>query len=209
MRAHLSTCASPSVHARSARAGIGERESRQDWGQQLVVRGQLHLPTGKLVMRVDRVAAQTSPVLQLEGHVIPRCARARASEAGRPEVRDAVWGPLDVVESEQWATRRATERASVSGRKQVRMLLWEGYRRHTGPELHKFAFNSSVLDQGLPKRGHCSVCSGRGSNLSLTSKVRPRSTLVDSRSGKSRGDVWHDGRLVPARQGRHRLGGGL
>jgi hypothetical protein len=63
-------------------------------------------------MRVARVADQTSPVLQLEGHVIPRCARARASEAGRPEVRDAVWGPLNVVESEQWATRRATERAS-------------------------------------------------------------------------------------------------
>jgi len=73
--------------------------------------GQPHLPTGKLVMRVAHVAAQTSPVLQLEGHVIPRCARARASEAGRPEVRDAVWGPLNVVESEQWATRRATERA--------------------------------------------------------------------------------------------------
>ena len=55
---------------------------------------------------------KTTPVLQLEGHVIPRCARARASEAGRPEVRDAVWGHLNVVESEQWATRRATERAS-------------------------------------------------------------------------------------------------
>jgi hypothetical protein len=56
--------------------------------------------------------AQTRPVLQLEGHVVPRCAQARASEAGRPEVREAVWGHLSVVESEQWATRRATERAS-------------------------------------------------------------------------------------------------
>ena len=46
----------PSVHARSARAGTGERESGRVWGQQLVVRGQLHLPTVKLVMRVARVA---------------------------------------------------------------------------------------------------------------------------------------------------------
>ena len=38
-----------SVHARSARVGIEERESSRDWGQQLVVRGQLHSPTGQLV----------------------------------------------------------------------------------------------------------------------------------------------------------------
>ena len=36
--------------------GIGERESRRGWGQQLVVRGQLHSPMGKLVMRVAHVA---------------------------------------------------------------------------------------------------------------------------------------------------------
>ena len=36
--------------------GIGERESRRYWGQQLVVRGQLHSPLGKLVMRVAHVA---------------------------------------------------------------------------------------------------------------------------------------------------------
>ena len=36
--------------------GIGERESRRDWGQQLVVRGQLHSPMVKLVMRVAHVA---------------------------------------------------------------------------------------------------------------------------------------------------------
>ena len=47
---------SPIVHARSAQVGIGERDSRQGWGQQLVVRGQLHSPMGKLVMRVAHVA---------------------------------------------------------------------------------------------------------------------------------------------------------
>ena len=47
---------SPIVHARSAQVGIGERESRRYWGQQLVVRGQLHSPLGKLVMRVAHVA---------------------------------------------------------------------------------------------------------------------------------------------------------
>ena len=36
--------------------GIGERESRRGWGQQLVVRGQLHSPMVKLVMRVAQVA---------------------------------------------------------------------------------------------------------------------------------------------------------
>ena len=44
------------VHARSAQVGIGERDSRRAWGQQLVVRGQLHSPMGKLVMRVAHVA---------------------------------------------------------------------------------------------------------------------------------------------------------
>ena len=47
---------SPIVHAQSAQVGIGERESRRYWGQQLVVRGQLHSPLGKLVMRVAHVA---------------------------------------------------------------------------------------------------------------------------------------------------------
>ena len=47
---------SPIVHARSAQVGIGERDSRRGWGQQLVVRGQLHSPMGKLVMRVAHVA---------------------------------------------------------------------------------------------------------------------------------------------------------
>ena len=50
----------PSVHARSARVGIGERESRRAWGQQLVVRGQLHLPSGKLVMRVGPFESTTT-----------------------------------------------------------------------------------------------------------------------------------------------------
>ena len=47
---------SPIVHARSAQVGSGERDSRRAWGQQLVVRGQLHSPMGKLVMRVAHVA---------------------------------------------------------------------------------------------------------------------------------------------------------
>ena len=47
---------SPIVHARSALVGIGERDSRRAWGQQLLVRGQLHSPMGKLVMRVAHVA---------------------------------------------------------------------------------------------------------------------------------------------------------
>ena len=47
---------SPIVHVRSAQVGIGERESRRGWGQQLVVRGQLHSPMVKLVMRVAQVA---------------------------------------------------------------------------------------------------------------------------------------------------------
>ena len=45
----------PSVHARSARVGTGERESGRDRGQQLVVRGLLRSPTGKLDMRVARI----------------------------------------------------------------------------------------------------------------------------------------------------------
>ena len=45
----------PSVRARSARVGTGERESGRDRGQQLVVRGLLRSPTGKLDMRVARI----------------------------------------------------------------------------------------------------------------------------------------------------------
>ena len=63
----------PSVHARSARVGIGERESRRAWGQQLVVRGKLHLPTGKLVMRVARVAPKRARCFNSKGtsfHVV-------------------------------------------------------------------------------------------------------------------------------------------
>ena len=44
------------MHAQSAQVGSGERDSRRAWGQQLVVRGQLHSPAGKLVMRVAHVA---------------------------------------------------------------------------------------------------------------------------------------------------------
>ena len=47
---------SPSVHARSARMGTGEHESGRDRGQQLVVRGLLRSPTGKLDIRVARNA---------------------------------------------------------------------------------------------------------------------------------------------------------
>ena len=43
------------MRARSARVGTGERESGRDTGQQLVVRGLLHSPTGKLDMRVARI----------------------------------------------------------------------------------------------------------------------------------------------------------
>ena len=52
----LQQAVSPIVHARSAQVGIGERESRRGWGQQLVVRGQLHSPMVKLVMCVAHVA---------------------------------------------------------------------------------------------------------------------------------------------------------
>ena len=41
--------------------GIGERESRRYWGQQLVVRGQLHSPMGKLVMHVAHVGYRLRP----------------------------------------------------------------------------------------------------------------------------------------------------
>ena len=47
---------SPIVQARSAQVGIGERDSRRAWGQQLLVRGQPHSPMGKLVMRHAHVA---------------------------------------------------------------------------------------------------------------------------------------------------------
>ena len=64
---------SPIVHARSAQVGIGERESRRYWGQQLVVRGQLHLPMVKLVMRVARVAPKRARCFNSKGtsfHVV-------------------------------------------------------------------------------------------------------------------------------------------
>ena len=76
--------------------GIGERESRRAWGQQLVVRGQLHLPTGKLVMRVARVGPKRARCLNWKGtsfHVVlelkhvkpvdPRSA-TRKADAGSP-----------------------------------------------------------------------------------------------------------------------------
>ena len=53
--------------------GIGERESRRAWGQQLVVRGQLHLPMVKLVMRVARVAPKRARCFNSKGtsfHVV-------------------------------------------------------------------------------------------------------------------------------------------
>ena len=52
---------SPIVHVRSAQVEIGERESRWGWGQQLVVRGQLHSPMVKLLMRVAHVAPIRAP----------------------------------------------------------------------------------------------------------------------------------------------------
>ena len=61
------------MHARSARVGIGERESGRVWGQQLVVRGQLHLPMVKLVMRVARVAPKRARCFNSKGtsfHVV-------------------------------------------------------------------------------------------------------------------------------------------
>ena len=48
----ISNCA----RTKCTQVGIGERESRRGWGQQLVVRGQLHSPMGKLVMHVAHVA---------------------------------------------------------------------------------------------------------------------------------------------------------
>ena len=63
----------PSVRARSARVGTGERESGRVWGQQLVVRGQLELPTVKLVMRVARVAPKRARCFNSKGtsfHVV-------------------------------------------------------------------------------------------------------------------------------------------
>ena len=54
------------VHVRSAQVGIGERESRRGWGQQLVVRRELHSPMGKLVMPCCSRCAHPGPVLQLE-----------------------------------------------------------------------------------------------------------------------------------------------
>jgi hypothetical protein len=70
----LSPCRIPKcARARSARVGIGERESRRAWGQQLVVQGQLHLPTGKLVMRVARVALKRARCFNSKGtsfHVV-------------------------------------------------------------------------------------------------------------------------------------------
>ena len=53
--------------------GIGERESGRVWGQQLVVRGQLHLPMVKLVMRVARVAPKRARCFNSKGtsfHVV-------------------------------------------------------------------------------------------------------------------------------------------
>ena len=48
----ISNCA----RTKCAQVGSGERDSRRALGQQLVVRGQLHSPMGKLVMRVAHVA---------------------------------------------------------------------------------------------------------------------------------------------------------
>ena len=44
-----------------------KRESGRVWGQQLVVRGQLHLPSGKLVMRVARVGPKRARCLNWKG----------------------------------------------------------------------------------------------------------------------------------------------
>ena len=85
----------PSVHARSARVGTGERESGRDRGQQLVVRGMLRSPTGKLDMRVARIPPIGAWSRYLKGksahaaleltHVEPVDERSETRKA------DAVW----------------------------------------------------------------------------------------------------------------------
>ena len=85
----------PSVHARSVRVGTGERESGRDRGQQLVVRGMLRSPTGKLDMRVARIPPIGAWSRYLKGksahaaleltHVEPVDERSETRKA------DAVW----------------------------------------------------------------------------------------------------------------------
>ena len=83
------------MHARSVRVGTGERESGRDRGQQLVVRGMLRSPTGKLDMRVARIPPIGAWSRYLKGksahaaleltHVEPVDERSETRKA------DAVW----------------------------------------------------------------------------------------------------------------------
>jgi len=140
---------SPSVHARSARVGIEKREISRDWGQQLVVRGQLHSPTGQLVMRVllpfrpneDTVLqlerhASIHVVLELE-HVGSRSTRGpRHAKRTQFCLPSRVCGPASSDAASRHdssqARRAARQVLFVTSSRGETRLLSSQYNRHTG-----------------------------------------------------------------------------
>ena len=124
---------SPIVHARSALVGIGERDSRRAWGQQLLVRGQLHSPMGKLVMRVAHVApirARCFNSNRTSFHVALELEHVESVYL-RSEIRKA----HAVLAAFACAGQRGDTVKSVATRGRCRLLFLLGVQKHSREKL--------------------------------------------------------------------------
>ena len=156
----------PSVHARSARVGIGERESRRAWGQQLVVRGQLHLPSGKLVMRVARVGPKRARCLNWKGtsfHVVLELEHVKPVDQ-----RSAIRKADAVLPAFARAGQRHDTLKRVAQRGRCRLLYLFGVKHvtdstlssavHTQKRTRRAPKCNIYLNKQPPADGACVVC---------------------------------------------------
>ena len=128
------------MHARSARVGIEERESSRDWGQQLVVRGQLHSPTGQLVMRVARVPPKRGRCFNSKGtsfHVVLELEHVKPVDQ-----RSAIRKADAVLPAFARAGQRHDTLKRVAQRGRCRLLFLVGVK-HVHAAHHLFTSHSS------------------------------------------------------------------
>jgi hypothetical protein len=136
----------PSVRARSARVGTGERESGRVWGQQLVVRGQLHLPTVKLVMRVARVAPKRARCFNSKGtsfHVVLELEHVKPVDQ-----RSAIRKADAVLPAFARAGQRHDTLKRVAQRGRCRLLFLFGVKHVTSLSTREVSARKTIIREG-------------------------------------------------------------
>ena len=178
---------SPIVHARSAQVGIGERESRRGWGQQLVVRGQLHSPMVKLVMRVAHVApirARCFNSKRTSFHVALELEHVESVD-----LRSAIRKADAVLPAFARAGQRGDTLKRVARRGRCRLLFRVGVQHiGTGAQDGLVAKESAIL-WGCA-RCPCGVRATQGSGVNVSRRIRRaterRVCIASAREGGSR-----------------------